>query len=125
MSIREFLFARTTEIETRTSATHLDGCATRAEPPGECDCSQPLRLLRICAAVRMALELHQPGRTVLADDDEGKQQRPFVPCVGHEASWVEYPCILLRVMATVYADHEDFEARWTVHPIDADEKADQ
>lgn len=114
VTIEDFLLARTAETESRASALHLDGCAVHANEPDRCDCLQPLRQLRICAATRQVIELHQAGRPVAASDDEGARHPAFVPCVGHETSWVEYPCALLRVMATVFADHHDFRAEWTM-----------
>lgn len=101
MTLTDFLLARIAEDE--AAAKVYDGEWTD-------------RVLAQCAALRRIVELHQKdpdggefwGPDESIDDDGSACTRCGYPAE-YAAPW---PCDTLRALATIYADHPDFDPAW-------------
>jgi hypothetical protein len=96
--------------------------ATTIGPQGQSDADHiarwdPARVLAECEAKRRLVELH-------AIQVERDRQSPFDPATGAERSewavdlycdvcgWVSVACDTLHALASVYADHPDYQQEW-------------
>jgi hypothetical protein len=111
MTLSEFLLARIAEDEAEwTLAGPDDGW--HFEHTWQ-DKAMSARVLAQCAAYRTIVELHAP--------DRDWQKPPCSTCAAwaemepYEAPpWVWWPCPTLRALASVYADHPEFEEGWAL-----------
>lgn len=115
-----------------THRGHVDGlrdlaCGGErlAEPPTDIDehiaRHDPARVLAECAARRRIVELHALVPHPLnrkANPFTGALEEPsFVceECSGDDDPYVDqvnYPCETIKILASIYADHEDFRDEW-------------
>lgn len=65
----------------------------------------PARVLRDCEAKRRIVDAHSFER-LPTDDDEPEAFSDCADC------WQTVPCLTLRHLATVYADHPDYRDEW-------------
>lgn len=98
---------------------------------GDCDCPWPARVLADVAAKRQVADLHNPDRIVTVfgedqtpwtlptwtpsdgDPDEGEYARcPVCQQPVEYDSHSIYPCRTLRLLASPFADHSDFQPHW-------------
>ena len=84
--------------------TNMCGWRTGEGLLSECICDVPARVLAQCKAYRAIVELHEtvsaaPGRRELT-------------CA--ECGSVVHPCPTLRALASIWADHPDFNPDWAV-----------
>ena len=117
VTLVEFLLQRLSEDEERADETHLADCVIDHIDSGRgCSCVIPARVLADVAAKRRIVDLHSPsaefvpghvpGRFCEAcadwDDENDEGQPPTVP----------WPCPTLLALASVHADHPDFDPAW-------------
>ena len=111
MNISEFLLARITEDELAARAVIAE---CEESPPSVYDMAQvpmlnagaPDRVLAECAAKRRVVELHHDPYE--GDDDYDPACTGMYDSGSAESS----NCDTLRALASVYADHPDFDPNW-------------
>lgn len=127
MRISDFLIARYDEAEAAAladigarygidSVPHLRECEINTRDVNPCDCGYPAHVLADIASKRAVLGVHER-----IDYGESYQGAPAVcsPCqevdgygtesIGDRGTW---PCPTLRILASVYADHADYQQEW-------------
>lgn len=102
MNIADFIIARVREDEQANSA--------RNEPEAWCDRSagthyEHARVEAECAAKRALVEPHH------------EEFGTCVTCVDRDADGerfrVDYPCRELRILASIYSTHDDYDLAWS------------
>ena len=132
MTLAEFLLARIAEREAlaHAAAAATDGSSPWwVDGPGEKSgkwwvyatgakfasrdvaehiaASDPARVLAECEAMRRIVGEHLPG---------GEDGKSYCGCCWLDdlRTWEPYPCPTMRAVASVYADHPDYQEAWRV-----------
>ena len=100
MHITEFLEARIADDEARAGL--IADTSSTQNHMAQWDSA---RVLAECAAKRTILALHS-GLAYTDEDPRFPIEPPTCLCKGH-------PCLTLRALATIYADHPDYLKEWT------------
>lgn len=73
----------------------------------------PARVLADCMAKRAIVELHEPGLELVGIDDSGEEEWRCPEC-GLPLFDGRTGCRTLRLLASPFVDHPDFDPAWTV-----------
>jgi hypothetical protein len=73
-----------------------------------------IRVLAECEAKRRLIELHADHMTIYGSDDEFCEQCSHWSREGLDDYYEPWPCEHLRILASVYRDHPDFDPAWSV-----------
>lgn len=85
-------------------APHLLACGLNSYNTDTCDCGYPARVLAECAAKRAIVEVHHEYLAVCSHCVE----------LGGAYDREAWPCSTLRALASVHADHPDFDPSWSL-----------
>lgn len=108
MGIVEFLEARIAEDEARADAIHSLATERYGGVPVYRNVSgSPARILREVAAKRELLELHYDGNPGPGDVHYCGTCHDYYM---HQAE--DWPCETVRVLASAFSDHPDFDEEW-------------
>lgn len=119
LSIADFLLARIAEDETAVkghafTVTEWDTGVSKCTHPSHRGGYTPTcwraevsaKVLAECAAKRALIDLHEPYETEVLTADDEENVTLCRECTNHA------PCDTLRHVATVYADHPDYNPAW-------------
>ena len=108
-----FLLARIAEDEAAQAmsldAWHRADCERNTYDAGPCDCGIPARVLAECEAKRRLVDEHQETRR-----DPSYEYFADPPCITcGQVRPRKFPCLSLRALGAVYADHPDYNPAWS------------
>lgn len=91
----------------------MDYADLRRGTPAHIARHDPARVLAECAALRAVVELHRPWATGYPEITACFSCGPmFDEKFRAEAYGEGWPCLTLRALAAVYADHPDYREEW-------------
>ena len=110
MTIMEFLRARLDEDEAVAREALTEEWADQDWPVEVYD--DGVRNRAVAYSPRRVLRELEAKRRI-ADEHGGRPPYHVDPCDAHDASFATIPCDTVRALASIYADHPDYDPDWT------------